>query len=140
MNATGGAGARRHYDRRMAAARNSRGLAIAVAAAGLLATACGSAVHVGRGRTLEVALSEYRVNPSAASISAGSLTFVVRNYGRLTHNLVIAQNGHPQAATPSLAPGSEATIVLYLRPGTYTMASSILSDAGLGERGTLTVN
>jgi hypothetical protein len=123
----------------MPAARKSRGLATAVTVAGLLATACGSAVRVGRNRTLQVALSEYRVNPRAASVSTGFLTLVVRNYGRLTHNLVIAQNGRPQAATPSIAPGSEATIVLQLSPGTYTMSSTILSDADLGERGTLNV-
>jgi uncharacterized cupredoxin-like copper-binding protein len=94
---------------------------------------------VGQNRTLNLALSEYRINPRASTVSAGVLTLVVRNYGRLTHNLVIAENGHQEGATSSIAPGGEATLVVVLNPGRYTLSSSILQDADLGARATLTV-
>jgi hypothetical protein len=107
---------------------------------GLLAAGCGRTAQIGASRTLQVALSEYRINPSAISVSRGFVTLVVRNYGRLTHNLVVSENGRPDGATRSIPPGREATLIVDLAPGRYTMSSTILSDADLGARGTLTVS
>lgn len=112
----------------------------AVTAIGLLVAGCGRTVRIGVGRTLQVALSEYRINPSAVIVSSGFVTLVVRNYGLLTHDLVLAENGRPEGATPPIPPGHEATLIVDLAPGHYTMSSTILSDADLGERGTLTVS
>jgi hypothetical protein len=94
---------------------------------------------VGADRTLGVALTEYRINPRAIAAGPGLLTLVVRNNGRLTHNLVVARDGHPVGSTASIPPGGEATLVLVLPRGRYAMSSTILSDADLGTRGTLTV-
>ena len=96
-------------------------------------------VRVGAGRTLQVAVTEYRINPDAIAVTAGFLTLVVRNYGRLTHNLVVAENGRPDGATGSIPPGREATLIVDLARGRYTISSTILSDADLGARGTLSV-
>src|SRR5690348_17114204 len=69
-----------------------------VAAAALLAAApplsgCGHTTTVGAGRTVAVALTEYRVRPQSVQAAAGELTIVVHNYGRLTHNLVVSSQG-----------------------------------------------
>jgi hypothetical protein len=101
--------------------------------------ACGRTVTVGPGRTLTVAITEYRLDPGAARVPAGILTILVRNDGRLTHDLVIARDGHPEQSTGPVAPGQEATMLVFLLPGRYTMSSTILSDAVLGARGTLSV-
>jgi plastocyanin len=100
---------------------------------------CGHTQQVGADRTLSVGLTEYRLNPQSAHVGAGTLTLLVRNYGRLTHNLVISMNGQATASTRPLAPGQSTTLTVSLTAGSYQMASTILSDQALGEYGTITV-
>lgn len=110
--------------------------------AALLALAvagCGHVATVGAGAPLQVALNEYRVTPQDVHIGAGTLTIVVRNDGRLTHDLVINHDGQQVAATEPLAPGQSTDLVATLGPGQYLMASTILSDQALGVYGTLHV-
>jgi plastocyanin len=103
------------------------------------AAGCGHTEHVGSDRTLRIAVNEYRLNPDTVSVNAGALTMVVRNYGRLTHNLVISDNGTNEGSTQPIPPGQTAVLTLTLGPGKYQMASTILSDQALGAFGTLTV-
>jgi plastocyanin len=114
-------------------------LIAAVIALAVPVVGCGSATTVGSGRTLTVALSEYRLNPDNVRVKAGYVTIVVRNYGHLTHNLSIALNGQSAGATKPIPPGQSALLTLSLTPGTYMMSSTLLSDEALGEYGTLTV-
>jgi plastocyanin len=100
---------------------------------------CGQTQQVGVDRTLSVALTEYHLNPQSVRVRAGTLTVVVRNYGRLTHDLVISSNGQTAASTRPLAPGQSAAITVNLTAGSYQMASTILSDQALGQYGTLAV-
>jgi hypothetical protein len=110
--------------------------------AALLALAvggCGHVAHVGAGGSLQIALNEYRVTPQDVRASPGTLTLVVHNYGRLTHDLVIIRDGRQAAATEPLAPGQTINLVAVLPPGQYLMSSTILSDQALGAYGTLRV-
>ncbi len=100
---------------------------------------CSNTRRVGSDRTLQVALSEYRLNPQSASVSAGTVSIFVHNYGRLTHNLVVSMNGQIVDGTKPIPPGDGTELDLSLAPGTYLMSSTILSDQALGEYGTLTV-
>jgi hypothetical protein len=100
---------------------------------------CGHTQRVGSDRTLRVALTEYHLNPQSARVSGGAVTILVHNYGRLTHNLAISRGGQSAGATKPIAPGESAVLTLTLAPGTYLMASTILSDEALGEYGTLKV-
>jgi hypothetical protein len=100
---------------------------------------CGGTTHVARDRTFQVALTEYHVTPQSVQTPMGTVTIFVHNYGRLSHNLVISQGGHPDAATQPIPPGQTAELVTRLVPGRYTMASTILSDQALGAYGTLVV-
>ena len=110
------------------------GVAVAVAASG-----CGSTAHVSGGGTLRVALSEYRVTPQDVRSETGTVTIYIHNYGRLTHDLVISQDGRQAAASAPVAPGRSTDLVATLAPGTYLMSSSILNDQPLGAYGTLHV-
>jgi hypothetical protein len=111
-----------------------------VAAASALALAgCGHVADVGSDGSLQIALNEYRVTPQDVHARAGTLTLVVHNYGRLTHDLVITRDGRQAAATEPLAPGQTTNLVATLSPGQYLMASTILSDQALGAYGTLKV-
>jgi hypothetical protein len=94
---------------------------------------------VGANRTLRLALTEYRVVPQTVRASPGLLAIVVRNEGRLTHNLTLSRGTTVVAQTVPLSPGASAELVVTLTPGRYLIASTLLSDQTLGEYGTLTV-
>lgn len=133
-----GAGRSRRLVRLGARGRRAWVLAAALAAFGL--SACGRVETVAAGRPFTIAITEYRLDPSSVNVAGGVITIFVRNDGRLTHDLVIAENGHPEQSTGPIAPGEEATMLVFLLPGHYTMSSTIYTDADLGIRGTLTVH
>jgi hypothetical protein len=113
---------------------------LAVALAALAVAGCGKTTRVGTGGTLQIALNEYRVTPQDVRAHTGLLTIFVHNYGRLTHDLVISQDGRVAASTKPIAPGQTEELDAALGPGHYLMASSILSDQALGAYGTLIVH
>ena len=80
------------------------------------------------------------MNPQDVSVSTGTLTMLIHNYGRLTHNLLVTENGTSIASTHGIPPGGEAELDLSLAPGTYLMTSTIQSDQALGQYGTITVH
>jgi hypothetical protein len=86
-----------------------------------------------------VALSDYRVSPQDVHAATGLLIIDVHNYGRLTHDLVVSLGGQTMVASTPIAPGQSQELEAALAPGSYQMASSILSDQALGAYGTLTV-
>jgi len=100
---------------------------------------CSHTEVVGADRALHIALSEYRLNPQSVRVSAGVLNIYVHNFGRLTHNLVVSENGQSTFSTKPLWPGQSTELSLDLAPGNYSMASTILSDQALGAYGTLDV-
>jgi uncharacterized protein (DUF58 family) len=116
-----------------------RGVWLAVLTCALALSACSSVHRVGAQRTLTVALTEYRIAPQNISVAEGELTIVVSNYGRLAHNLTVRMDGVSEGSTQPLLPGQSAQLAVYLTPGRYVMASTILSDQALGQYGTLTV-
>ena len=118
----------------MPAARRAKLLlAIVSLALGWLVAGCSHTSAVGADRTLRVALTEYRLNPQSAHVSSGVITILVHNYGRLTHNLVVSENGQTIGSTKPVAPGQSAEIDLNLANGSYLMTSTILSDQALGD-------
>jgi hypothetical protein len=110
------------------------------AALALLMAGCGTTKVLGSSRQLTVALTEYRLRPQSVEIDSGPVTITVHNYGRLTHNLVILQNGRPQESLPSLQPGAGEQQTVFLPAGRYQMASTVQSDEALGVYGTLVVH
>jgi Cupredoxin-like domain len=104
-----------------------------------LAAGCSRTVAVGSGQVLHVALTEYRLSPDRVRVPAGELTIVVRNLGRLTHNLALSRNTKTQVQTKPIPPGSRAQLTVILTPGTYVLNSTLFSDQALGLYGTLIV-
>jgi hypothetical protein len=113
--------------------------AITLLLVGVLLGGCGSTKEVGSAHILQVALTEYHVSPQSVRAPSGTLTIFVHNYGRLSHNLVISLDGHPEASTQPIPPGETTELIANLSPGRYQMASTILSDQALGAYGTLKV-
>jgi hypothetical protein len=104
------------------------------------ASSCGHTRVVGVDRTVELAVTEYRLIPQSIRARTGPLTIYAHNYGRLTHNLVVSIDGRPAGSTEPIRPGQTAELTLTLTPGNYLMASTIVSDRTLGTYGTLIVS
>jgi len=105
----------------------------------MLIAGCSHTQTVGVSRVAHVGLTEYRLTPDRVRVSAGLVNFYVHNYGSLTHNLVVSENGQNVGSTEPLYPGRGTELSLDLAPGTYSMASTILSDQSLGASGTVRV-
>ncbi len=110
----------------------------AVASAILLA-GCHHTLTLGPATPVHVGLTEYHLVPQDVRVPAGTVVVDVHNYGRLTHNLVISVNGKPSGVTRPIPPGRSAVLDVFLAPGKYLIASTILDDVPLGLYGTLTV-
>ena len=96
---------------------------------------------------LRISLDEYRIVPQNISIPPGRVKLVVRNAGRLTHNLVVQtrdDNGDylevPGRRLATMQPGQTAEpIKVNLAPGTYRLVCTIANHDDLGQFGTLEV-
>jgi hypothetical protein len=105
----------------------------------LVLAACGATKVIGPGRTVQIALSEYRVTPARLTVPAGPVTFLVHNFGRLAHNLAITRDGRIEAETAPIRPGAGAALTIYLAAGSYIIASNLFDDQTLGAYSTLIV-
>ena len=115
-------------------------------ASALTVSACGQDPVRVAGGTLAVTVDEYRLRPQDVSVAPGRLTLVVRDTGRLTHNLRVAvSGGEPGEAprllggTPTAHPGETVRGSVRLEPGEYRLVCTIANHDDLGMRGVLTV-
>src|SRR5882672_8504035 len=63
-------------------------------------------------------LSEWKVELSQDTITAGSVTFTIMNTGSIPHAFEVEGQGI-EKETGVIQPGSSATLTLTLKPGTY---------------------
>jgi len=128
-------------------------LAAAVLAASLIALGgCSDAKQQRTDRPiLRISLDEYRIVPQdiVAAPPRGRIKIVVRNSGRLTHNLVVQvpakdADEKPEpvegARVKSMQPGEVAEpIKVTLAPGEYRLVCTIANHDDLGQYGKLVV-
>jgi hypothetical protein len=122
-------------------------LQAALAAAALALAGCGGSDVVRTDRpVLRLTLDEYRIVPQNVSVRPGRMKFIVRNTGRLTHNLVIELPKGRAGRTltvdrvATMQPGQTAEpIKVTLSPGRYRLVCTIANHDDLGQFGTLTV-
>jgi nitrite reductase (NO-forming) len=81
-----------------------------------------------------VAASEFKFVLSKRSAPAGTVTFVVTNKGKVTHDFKIAGK-----KTPLLKPGKSATLRVTLRKGRYPYLCTVPGHAPAGMKGAFTV-
>jgi uncharacterized cupredoxin-like copper-binding protein len=93
----------------------------------------------GGGQSVDIGETEYKLDPSDATVKAGSVTFNVKNDGSTTHDLTIEGNGIDEQGTDPLSPGDSGQLTVDLKPGTYTIYCSIDGHEDLGMKGTVTV-
>ncbi len=77
---------------------------------------------------VSVKLSEWKVELSSSSITAGPVTFTVTNTGTIPHAFEVEGQGIEQETTV-IQPGSSATLTLTLKPGTYEAYCPVGNDS-----------
>jgi hypothetical protein len=98
---------------------------------------------------LRLTVDEYRIVPQDIVARPGRMKIVVRNTGRLTHNLVIQVPPEkvddkpvevPGARVSSMQPGEAAEpIKVTLAPGEYRLVCTIANHDDLGQYGKLVI-
>jgi uncharacterized cupredoxin-like copper-binding protein len=102
-------------------------------------------------RTVDVQLGEMFVRPNKTSISAGKVTFVAHNTGRVTHELMVERAplkmdgpGRPNEEArlgmiEDMTAGSSGRMTLRLTPGSYVLFCNIPGHYAAGQHTTFTV-
>jgi uncharacterized cupredoxin-like copper-binding protein len=87
------------------------------------------------GKTVAVQEKEFKITLATSTVAAGPLTFVVKNVGKIQHDLTI-QGGK---RTPLINAGQTAKLSVTLKAGTYTLYCSVPGHRQLGMVAKLTV-
>jgi plastocyanin len=126
-----------------------RRLALLVAFAAVLLPACGgedtpdgatpNGAGTGGGEVVEVALSEFALEPASFSLEPGSYTFHVVNDGSVVHALEV-EGPAGEVETGDLQPGDSADLDVDLsEPGEYEIYCPVDDHKGMGMEGKITV-
>ena len=137
--------------RRAASATILAALAVFGAAAGSAAPAEDSAAT----RTVRVTLEEFTLVPSPRRIAAGRVTFVIRNAGTITHELVVIKTTKAPGRLPvrgarasergrigevsSIAPGKTKRLTLNLTAGKLVLICNLSGHYQAGQFSGFTV-
>ncbi|HWH10088.1 MAG TPA: plastocyanin/azurin family copper-binding protein [Solirubrobacteraceae bacterium] len=81
----------------------------------------------------------FDTNTLSVTPKAGKVTIVFSNTSPLPHNVAVAQGSTVLGSTPTFTGGSK-TLVLPLKPGTYTYYCTVPGHRQAGMQGTLTVS
>ncbi len=92
----------------------------------------------GGGETVAISETDFALDPSDATVAAGSVTFDVSNDGDTVHNLEVEGDG-VEEVTDDLEPGASGQLTVDLAAGTYEMYCAIGNHRDLGMDGTVTV-
>jgi uncharacterized cupredoxin-like copper-binding protein len=94
------------------------------------------ASEVATGVTVQVQEKEYKITLASTKVKAGTVTFDVKNMGKIPHNLAI-QGGKK---TPDINAGKTAKLTVTLKKGSYTLYCAIPGHRQLGMVTKLTVS
>src|SRR5437667_1020157 len=108
--------------------RNAAGLLLAAVA--LVGAGAPAPAHRAPGDPVAVSakLSEWKVELSEHTITAGTVTFTVANGGSIPHGFEVEGQGIEQE-TALIQPGSSANLTLTLKPGTYEVYCPVGEDS-----------
>jgi uncharacterized cupredoxin-like copper-binding protein len=126
-----------------------RRLALLVAFAAVLLAACGeedtpdgaspNGAGAGGGEVVEVALSDFALEPASFSLEPASYTFHVVNDGSVVHALEV-EGPSGEVETANLEPGASADLEVDLsEPGEYEVYCPVGGHREQGMEGTITV-
>jgi plastocyanin len=84
----------------------------------LIIAALAALSSVAEGQAVNVTLSEWKVGLARDTVRAGSVTFRLKNTGKMTHGFYVRGDGVDKGAR-ELEAGQEGSLTLTLKPGTY---------------------
>jgi uncharacterized cupredoxin-like copper-binding protein len=94
----------------------------------------------GSSQSVNVSLTDFKLNPDNPTVKAGSVTFKATNDGQTTHSLEVEGPGDEQQLPNELAPGDSGELTVDLsKPGTYEWYCPIGNHRQLGMEGEITV-
>jgi high-affinity iron transporter len=119
--------------------------AIVALAAVLVVGACSSSGSASQApaasatATVEVTATEYKFDPSAITVPAGTIAFHVTNKGNEPHEFEIFKGEQVVDEVEGLVPGLDRTLTVDLAAGDYTYVCKLSGHDAAGMKGTLTV-
>jgi len=93
---------------------------------------------VAAGKPVAVTENEFHVILAQKSLKPGAYTFVVKNGGKIQHDLAV-QGGSVNTKTALINPGQTAKLTVTLRAGTYTLYCTVPGHRAAGMVTTLRV-
>jgi plastocyanin len=94
----------------------------------------------GAGGTVDLTATDFKFDSSEPSVKSGNVTFNLKNDGQVTHSLEIEDvNGEDQELEGDVSPGSNGTLAVNLKPGTYEFYCPVDSHKQMGMTGEITV-
>jgi len=92
------------------------------------------------GHTVTVSETEFKITLPTEKLAPGSVTFAVKNAGKIQHDLVVSGSGvKGTAKTPLLNAGQSGKLTVTLAAGTYTLYCSVPGHRAAGMVAKLTV-
>jgi len=92
----------------------------------------------GGGDTVDISETEFKLDPSEATVAAGEVTFALANDGNTSHNLEVEGDGIEEVSD-TIEPGGSTDLSVDLEPGTYEMYCAIGTHREQGMEGEVTV-
>jgi len=86
-----------------------------------------------------VEAKEYQFTPKTLTVSAGKVTFYVRNAGNVEHEFELFKGDQVVDEVEGLVPGLAKNLTVTLEPGEYTFMCKLSGHDQLGMKGILTV-
>ena len=98
------------------------------------ASAQAPAQQAGPATTVQVRESEFKIATASATVAAaGKVTFVVKNAGKIPHDLALQGAGvSASTKTPLISPGQSAKLTVTLAAGTYTLYCTVPGHRAAG--------
>jgi uncharacterized cupredoxin-like copper-binding protein len=89
-----------------------------------------------KGETVQVTEKEFKIELASTTLKAGTVTFDVKNVGKLSHDLAIVGM---KEKTKLISPGSSSKLTVTLKPGTYELYCSVPGHKAAGMDAKITV-
>ncbi|MBI3979383.1 MAG: cupredoxin domain-containing protein [Chloroflexi bacterium] len=113
-------------------------VAVAAAAGAVPAQPAGSQRATVLQGTVRVSQKDFKLDPDTITVKAGSITFVLKNEGRYTHDFRVEGEGFDEKG-PKVGSGRSLEWRISLKPGEYRISCPVSNHADRGMVGTLTV-